>query len=195
MLLASKFNGCIHNAFLTTMNMNSKVQELIDTERQRLISAKKQDRDNLLISLGLIDEEKTILKEYVHYDPQFPSRKFDEVKKVYYQEIPAPLSITDDEYEELSRYFPEDNKTSNGSTSEEGTLNAIAVITLILGLICSLILFFTLALESDRWGTEFKMTGFVIALSVMLYTIMTWALLRVISNISINIRQLNNKTK
>lgn len=175
--------------------MNSKVQELIDSKRQRLISAKKQERDNFLISLGLIDEEKTMRKEFVHYDPQFSSRKFDEVKKVYYQEVPAPLSITDEEYEELLRYFPKEKEEPDESTSEEVTLNIIAVITLILGLICSVILFFTLALETDRWGTEFKLTGFVVAISVMLYTILTWALLRVIARISTNIRELNHKSK
>lgn len=175
--------------------MNSKVQELIDSKRQRLISAKKQERDKLVISLGLIDEEKTNRKEFVYYDPQFSSRKFDEVKKVYYQEVPAPLSITDEEYEELLRYFPEEKEQPDQNTTEEVTLNVIAVITLIIGLICSVILFFTLALEADRWGTEFKLIGFVVAISVMLYTILTWALLRVIARISTNIRELNLKSK
>ena len=175
--------------------MSSRVQELINLERERLNSAKKQERDNILISLGLIDEEKFIRKDYNHYDPKFPSRKFDETRKVYFDEVPAPMSVTEEEYEELCRYFPKEIKQFEGSTSEENTLNVIAVITLILGLICSLILFFTIAFETDRWGTEFNITGFAIALSVMLYTILTWALLRVISNISINIRELNDKTR
>lgn len=178
-----------------TMSTNNKVQELIKTERERLINQKKQERDKFLVGLGLVDEEKTIRKEFVNYNSQFPTRKFDEVKKVYYQEVPAPLSITDEEYEDLLRYFPKNKKEPDQSTSEEDTLNGIGGITLILGLVCSLILFFTLAIRSESWGTEFNMTGFIIALSVLIYSLTTWALLRVISNISINIRQLNIKMK
>lgn len=82
------------------------------------------------------------------------------------------------------------------SLSEEKTLNVIANIVLILGIISSLILFFTIALihKSYLFGedqTDLNTSGLVITLGVLLSSIAFWAFFRVISNISISLKELN----
>jgi len=173
--------------------MNNKVHELIEAEKERLEISKKNLRDEHLINLGLIDESE-ISREYKDaYSENYPY--YDSENKKYYKQIKVALSVTDEEYEKLCRYFPYKAEEVDDFDTYENTLSTIGNITLIVGLMCTLILFFSIVFIDAPFGeSEFNLTGFAITLSVLITTITTWAFLRVISSISINLRQLNNKS-
>lgn len=174
--------------------MNNKIQEFIHEKKERLESSKQAQRDKHLIKLGLIDEEKSN-REYSDAYSHTHS-DYDSEKGKHYSEVKVALNITETEYEELCKYFPLESEEVVDLNTYENTLNTFGNITLIVGLICTLYLFFSIALIDVPFGeTEFDLAGFAITLSVLLTSILTWALLRVISSISINVRQLNNKTK
>lgn len=181
--------------------MNNKIQELIDEKRERLESSKQAQRDKHLIKLGLIDEEKSNREysdAYSHIHPYYDSEK-----KKHYREVKVALNITEQEYEELCKYFPPDSKNINTSdsyentlNSHENTLNIMANITLGVGILCTIILSFSIMYTDVPYGkSELDLTGFAVTISVLLTTIISWALLRVISSISTNVRELNHKTK
>jgi hypothetical protein len=181
--------------------MNIKIQELIEEKKKRLDSSKQAQRDKHLIKLELIDEEKSN-REYTDvYSDKYPY--YDPEKKKHYREVKVALNITEQEYEELCKYFPPDSKNintydsyENTLNSHENTLNVVANITLGVGILCTIILSFSIVYTDVPYReSEFDLTGFAITLSVLLTTILTWALLRVISSISTNVRELNNKTK
>jgi hypothetical protein len=174
--------------------MNKKVHELIEAEKERLESTKKTLRDKHLINLGLIDEVKTAREYKDAYSENYPY--YDSEVNKHYRETKVALGVTDQEYEEICRFFPTKAEKVDDSNTYENTLNTIGNITLIVGLICTLILFFSIVFIDAPYGdSEFNSAGFAITLSVLLTTITTWALLRVISSISINVRQLNNKAR
>lgn len=84
------------------------------------------------------------------------------------------------------------------SLSEEKTLKTIADIVLVVGIISSVILLFTITIINVgeySWENEFKFSasGLVNTLGVLFSSIAIWALLRVISNISISLKELNRK--
>lgn len=85
------------------------------------------------------------------------------------------------------------------STSDETTLKIIANIILTVGIISSFILFFTITLITipgeHTWEskTTFSASGFVSTLGVLFSSIAIWAFFRVISNISISLKELNTK--
>ena len=90
-------------------------------------------------------------------------------------------------------------KTAELSLGEEKTLKTIADIVLVVGIISSLILFFTITIinvpgaYSFETKTGFSASGLVNTLGVLFSSIAFWAFFRVISNISISLKELNRK--
>lgn len=74
--------------------------------------------------------------------------------------------------------------------TEESTLIVIANIVIILGVLASIILAFTVI--HDKY-MGFNPTGLVITLSTLLSSIVTWAVLLCIAKTSKNIREIRNK--
>lgn len=86
--------------------------------------------------------------------------------------------------------------------SAEKTLNTIATITLVCGIIASIICFATLCFQkvpkpgySYITETVFEPSGLGIALAVLIVSIATWAMMKVFANISITLKELNSKIK
>lgn len=82
--------------------------------------------------------------------------------------------------------------------NEEKTLKTIADIVLFVGIISSAILLFTITFITQgeySWEREttFSPSGLVTTLCVLFSSIATWAFFRVISNISISLKELNRK--
>ncbi len=77
----------------------------------------------------------------------------------------------------------------------ERILEIMANLLLILGIISSIAIFFTIGLDSlnahGHISYYFNFNGFLISMSTLLGSIITWALLHVICNISIGINKLN----
>jgi len=89
---------------------NEKVENLIKNEKERLEASKRHMRNNHLINLGLIDEGKTI-RSYlgeVGYDSE--TSVFDDEKQRYYSVSSKALDVTDEEYNEICKYFPPKGK-------------------------------------------------------------------------------------
>jgi len=84
--------------------MNLQVENLLKTEKERIIASDKQKRDNHLISIGLIDKEKSNRIYQGYHTLEY--HKYDEEKNAYYKESFEALDVTDEEYIEICKYFP-----------------------------------------------------------------------------------------
>jgi len=175
---------------------NEKVENLIKQEKERQDTSQKQMREDHLISLGLIDENKTERK-YLNnpYDADDASRKYDPDKGKYYAERRAALDVTDEEYEEICKYFPTTptkKEILKTATFAETTLNIIAIIVLVCGIIGTLICLFTITTNS--YG-DFNVIGFITSIGILLTSLTTWAVLRIFCEVAVNVRQINNRNK
>lgn len=173
--------------------MDDRVAKLITEAKEKMEASTNKGRNDHLISLGLVDESKTVRKYLECYSGY---AQFDKERNQYYKEVPAAISVTDDEYAEICKYYPPKQEEYMEITSAENTLSVIATITLIAGIICTFICLLTMVfVDSGRFGSStnlvFSPTGFIITLSVLFSSLITWALLRVISDISYNIRRTN----
>ena len=172
--------------------MNEKVENLIKQEKERLDAFKKQMRDNHLISLGIIDEGKTERK-YLPYNVD--GAKLDTETNRYYFEEYFALEVKDEEYEEICKYYsptsltPPEKETLKTATAAENTLNTIAVIVLVCGIIGALVCFLVFIDGNEGW------IGFIISIGILLTSLITWATLKIVCEIAMNLRQINNKTK
>lgn len=114
--------------------------------------------------------------------------------------------------------MPEQNNTSeyetNANNAAENTLNIIANIVLWVGIIITIVCLFTLttnkvvdpaytyAIEYDiaqyetvQYKTVFNPSGLAVSIGVLLSSLTTWAVLKVITNISISLKEINAKIK
>ena len=121
--------------------MNTKVQDFINKMKEE----EKKQRDENLISLGLVDETKKIIeRQYINY--YCSEAKFDEEKKLNYieKEVYAPIDVTDEEYKEIVKYsvFGEVKiqEIKEISTTWSSTIKVIANILLILNILGGIIL-------------------------------------------------------
>ena len=80
----------------------------------------------------------------------------------------------------------------NVPTTAEKILKVIAIIVLIFGIIASITTLFTIGL--DRYN-DITFTGLVISLGILLTSVATWSVLRIIVEIAINVRETKHKTK
>lgn len=137
--------------------MNAKVQEFINKKKSELQEKKIKQRNEHLISLGLVDESKSV-EGVVYFDVWDGSKdvKWDEEKQKYSKRtyIPAPIEVTDEEYDEILKYAPIDKKDEVKKEVETTWANAIKVIAnilLVLNIIGGIIL--CMVLSSD-YSTE-----------------------------------------
>lgn len=82
--------------------------------------------------------------------------------------------------------------------SAENTLKTIAVVILVIGIIATLVLLVTIVwVDSGRYSYStdivFNPAGFATTLAVFLSTLISWASLRVLADISINLKKINSK--
>lgn len=135
--------------------MNAKVQEFIDKMIEKQKGEELKQREELLISLGLIDEEKT-KRGIVYLDNWDGTKdcKFDNEKNKYYKEsfVPAAIEITDEEYLEILKYAPVKSRSIEKTIEKEevkttwaNAIKVIANILLALNIIGGIILCMILA--------------------------------------------------
>ena len=103
------------------------------------------------------------------------------------EETPAPTTNTTPQEEELD-------------LSAEKTLNGIAVFVLFSGIIATLICLFTICwIQNPEYkylhDKVFNPSGFATTVSILIGALATWALLKVLANISITLKQINKKIK
>ena len=178
-------------------NLLKKGKEQVIAEQEQIIASNKQKRDNHLKSLGLVDEGEVVR---TYYGIEVYGSKYDEEKKKYYTESQEniALDVTDEEYAEICKYFPPElatntikSKTGQSvtaqSTDAETTLKVIAQVVLWVGIVLSIILFIAGIAESPV-----LLLGIPI---ILLPSIVTWAFTKVFSNISLTLKEINEKTR
>ncbi len=75
----------------------------------------------------------------------------------------------------------------------EKTLKVIANIVLILGIISTLVCLFSIVVVDNEYTYEFNPLGFATTIGILLGALIIWASLRVFSDISISLKEINSK--
>lgn len=75
------------------------------------------------------------------------------------------------------------NETKKEDNFAENTLNIAAYITLALGICVSTVMFLS----------SIDTTGYVTSFEILLFSFVTWALLKVIANISVTLKEIKDK--
>ena len=95
-------------------------------------------------------------------------------------------------------------KEFHASNSAENSIIVIANLILVIGIIASLLCAFTLTYTEgidydDNLNIKtikvFNPSGLIITILIFLFSIIQWAFMRVIANISLNIKEINKKLK
>ena len=101
--------------------MNQKLQEFLERASQEKKKKEQTQREEHLISLGLVDEEREYNKVRTG-----KYRYWDNEKKMYFCDRQKPIEVTDEEYELICKYAPYEEssmqKTSNSNTKKYGMM-------------------------------------------------------------------------
>ena len=86
--------------------MNTQLEEFINQKKIEKIEEQKKEREELLISLGLVDTSK-IIKKIKYFEYNAPGCRLDASGR-FFKEVEdyGAIDITDEEYEELLKYIP-----------------------------------------------------------------------------------------
>ena len=161
--------------------MNPKLQAYLEKAKEERRKQELEKRNAFLISLGLIDEEKSIIKWSKTFrdsedNSEYPN--YDEKKDMYYRGTKVAIEVSDEEYAELLRLnpqkAPEIKELSRSAESLLGTLNSLF---LLVGVAIAIIL---VIMGFSNSQLIMVIYGVVILISVLVY----WAACRVFLNIS-----------
>lgn len=115
---------------------------------------------------------------------EIKKRKLTQQENKYPMETKQKISYSESDYEPSRRNTP------------ESALKTIATIVLVCGIIISVAFFIAgIVLVSDYYGKTIGRALLFSIIPVLLSSIVIWALLRVFSNISINVREIKEKLK
>lgn len=171
--------------------MDEKVKEFLETAKAKKREAFEKKRDEHLISLGLINEEESVREYSEAYNYGKGFVKWDAEQQKYYKYITiVPVSVSDEEYEEIQKVSAapttiEDETVENGAEKFLGVINGIV---LAVSIIAAVIL--ALVAMSEAGGALF-----FIGLGVLLVGLISWAIVKVMLNISNNLHEINSKLK
>lgn len=79
--------------------------------------------------------------------------------------------------------------------SAEKVLSVLSVIILVCGLLATLICAFAITTIKTRYDTEFNPAGFGITVSILVGSLITWSIMKVLANISITLKEIYKKLK
>ena len=177
-----------------------QVKEYLDAAKAAERKKFEEKRDSILISLGLVDPDKT-KREYSdldYYTYAYP--EWDPEKRKHYRIVHEPVEVTDEEFEEIMKYAPKVSKkevlndikyTPRFVEVENGAEKFLAVvnnIALAIGIIAAVFLLF-IALNSNKIAGYFVLS----ALGVLLVSFVSWAVVKVVLNVSNNLHEINAK--
>ena len=162
-----------------------------------------QERDKLLVSLGLIDHYEKSYGPYGH-----PYVNFDKDTKLYYYDRPIPVAVTDEEFAEILK-LAEINKRSKPmapnseddkekkhralreiNNGAENTLRVFNIVFLILGILAAV---FVLISGLHHWSRDVKFMSALISIGIVLVFLFNWAVMKTFINISNNLHEINAK--
>lgn len=167
--------------------MNNKVKEFIDVAKEQKRIKFEQERDKLLISLGLTDEEKSTKVYSEFYRDGY---EWDEENKKYYHTVPMPIEVTDEEYEEILKYaqIKENTEDIPENKDDDNFLSITNKIVLILSCVaCFILVFASINMEEYTFA--------IIGLAILPFCVLSYAGIKVFVNISKTLQEVNNKLK
>lgn len=169
--------------------MNPKVEELISKKQAEIEKKRLERRENHLIRLGLTTDGTQ--RKYMEYYTNSPDCKWDEEKQMYYIGSAVAIDVTDEEYAEICKYYPEEEigVVKNETYGAENTLKTIAGIILGIGIIATLVLIITV------FATGMPFITTLYAIILFLVILGSWALLRCFANISVTLKEIKAKIK
>ena len=173
--------------------MDENVKKFIEAAKAAERKRYESERDCLLISLGLIDHTKT-WREYSDYYTSTHT-DWDDEKGKYYKVVLEPIEVSDEEYEEIKKYAPKDTKKEilseeligNGA---EKFLSVINGLSLSIGIIVSIVLM-VMAINANMYAGYILLSAAV----VLLVSLISWAIVKVVLNVSNNLHAINSKIK
>lgn len=172
------------------MEQYKSAKAFIEAAHKEERASFEKEREELLISLGLFDEEKTS-REYSD-DRVYPFVNWDNETGKYYYDKKVPLAVTDEEYLEIKRIAKtkEVEEEIYINNSAERTLNGFNIAMLI---ICLVGAFFLFIMSCNAYrGEGIYIAGAIVLVLLGLYN---WAIMKVFINISNNLHQINKKQK
>lgn len=167
--------------------MNQRVEKFIEEAKSRKRQEYERERDELLVKLGLTEEEK-VYSDDAHLRPH---SQWDAAKRAWY--YLKPIAVSDEEYEEIKKWAPCDKADTPSvkiNNRAEKVLRVFNVITLIISVVLSLILLMA-ALNTYKYRSILM----VVAIAILLLALVGWAKIKVVLNISNNLHRINAKQK
>lgn len=165
--------------------MNTQVQDFLDKKNAEIKQEKQKLREKHLLDLGLTQGQECVWLD--SWDGSSDC-KYDSERGKYYKGTPKAIEVTDEEYDEICKVCPEGeiNVQTKIETGAESTLTAIAICYLFAGGIGSILLF-TIGIVANNIS---YIVGSIVCL---MNTLLVWALLRCISNMSITLKQIKSQ--
>ena len=163
--------------------MHPKVEEFL----QKAKAEELKERQKKLIELGLYEAiEVDGQNGYDSYEWVWNNEKGISERKYIKR---YDIDISDEEYEEILKYYPNTNSTPI-SDSAESILEVLNVMTLIFGIAAGFICFIIGVI--GQYGSSYLIIS---GICIAIISIISWAALKVILNISNNLHQINSKLK
>jgi hypothetical protein len=172
--------------------MDAKVKEFLDAAKAMEREAFEKKRDEHLISLGLINDEESVLEYSDSYNYNKGFVKYNSKLDKYYRVVKVvPVKVSDEEYEEIKKVSAtpaaiHEENIGNGAEEFLGVVNGII---LVISIIATVAIFFIATLEEGRG------IFFLIGLGILLIGLISWATVKVMLNISNNLHKINSKLK
>ncbi|MCI5716773.1 MAG: hypothetical protein MR292_00060 [Alistipes sp.] len=170
--------------------MDTKVKEFLEAAKSKEREAFEKERDKHLISLGLIKEGESIREYSDRY--VYPFTLWDKEKQKYYYDKKVPINVTDDEYEEIKKYSTKEvvEETTKLNKGAEKFLGVINGINLAVGIIITIGLIYVAIISYQNEGLYA-----IASIVVLLTSLISYAIVKVVLNISYNLHEINSKQK
>ena len=169
--------------------MTSKVDEFLAKAIAEEIRLREEERARNLIAAGLYEQERVYSDDLTSDCPNY-----DVEKKKYYGTKKKPIEVTDSEYAEILKHIGANDVIKAAQTTDdnsaERTLGGIATLFLVLAILIVIIGFCVLLC-----GLAYGMTVFAVSLLLFVVLLGTWAIMKVLANISLTLKEINSKTK
>ena len=164
--------------------MDEKLQKYLDEAKAK----ERRKKDELLISLGLTKDETVRIYSESYSDVY---NKWDAETDKYYADVKVPITVTDEEYEEIKKYASNStDEATDLDTKAENFLAILNAIFLIIGIITALVILYK-GMNSTGSFKEHLIEAAVVAGG----SLISWAIWKVVLNISYNLHEINSKLK
>ena len=164
--------------------MDEKLQKYLDEAKAK----ERRKKDELLISLGLTKDETVRIYSESYSDVY---NKWDAETDKYYADVKVPIAVTDEEYEEIKKYASNStDEATDLDTKAENFLAILNAIFLIIGIITALVILYK-GMNSTGSFKEHLIEAAVVAGG----SLISWAIWKVVLNISYNLHEINSKLK